>query len=64
MTYPKHILVLDEREDADHKVEILYSRATCRIILNLTEKATPTLTSCYIPNDKARDAFLHPYCYV
>jgi hypothetical protein len=53
---------LDCREDSDHKVQLFWQPVTKRVFIRITT-ASEVITR-RVPNDEARHAFIHPYCYV
>lgn len=64
LTSPKAMAVLNEREDSDHKVELLYSAFTCATYIRVTQKWDDQVLIGICPNEEAAWAFQHPYMYV
>lgn len=56
------IVVLVEREDTFHRVELRWNRTT-DVLAILVEDGTGT-HGALIPKDKGNDAFVHPYLYL
>ena len=60
----RNLVELDRRENSDESVELLWSVNTNQIYIRLTDKHADVSRLVLVPNEKARDAFNHPYVYL
>lgn len=56
------LVELDCREDSDHKVQLFYQPITSRVYIRVTTSSE--VSTHPVPNEEARHAFDHPYCYI
>jgi len=56
------LVELDCRENSDEKVQLFWQPVTGRTYIRITS-ASDVVTR-RVPNDEARQAFQHPWCYV
>ena len=59
----ERVVELDCRESSDEKVELLWSPDTTNTYIRHSRKQYGLTRVILVPNEKARDAFVHPYCY-
>jgi len=56
------LVELDCRENSDEKVQLFWQPITKHVYVRITTQSE--ITTARVPNDEARHAFNHPYCYV
>ncbi len=59
-----NLVELAERSNDGIEVRLVWNRGTGEIVLELTDDKTGTALEVQVPDDRALDAFQHPFAYV
>jgi hypothetical protein len=59
-----NLVELAERSNDGLEVRLLWNRGTGEIVLELTDGRTGTTREVQVADDRALDAFQHPFAYV
>lgn len=57
------LVELDSRFNDGLLVELLWNNETNEVVLSVSDNKTDFCDFVYVPNDRAFDAFQHPYSY-